>query len=304
MDWIFLVLGLVALLGGGECLVSGAVALATRFRVPPMVIGLTLVGFGTSAPELFTSLQAARIGAPGIALGNVVGSNIANILLIVGLAALLRPILVDRARLKRDGLWLGAATILGVALSLQAGIGRVSGGLLVAGLAAFLWATLRSGESAAALEPGPTTARALPSALRFGAGLALTILGAVLLVDGATGIARDMGIPETVIGLTLVAVGTSLPELVTSLLAARRGHGEVALGNVIGSNIFNILGILGLTALVKPLPVDPAIALWDAWVMLGATGILIVVAWTGFRIGRREGAALVAGYLAYLVSLS
>ncbi|ETX14371.1 sodium:calcium antiporter [Roseivivax halodurans JCM 10272] len=304
MDWLFVALGLGALLGGGELLVSGAVALATRFRVPPMVIGLTLVGFGTSAPELFTSINAALTDRPGIALGNVVGSNIANILLIVGIAALIAPIAVNPARLRRDAIWLGAATLAGVGLTLLPEVGRFAGLALVVLLAAFLAVTLRSGDTALN-EPAPEThAGALPSALRFGSGLALTLLGAILLVDGATGVARDFGVSEAVIGLTLVAVGTSLPELVTSVLAARRGHSDVALGNVIGSNIFNIAGILGITALISPLPVDPQIARFDIWVMLAATVLLVVFASTGRRIGRREGAALFVLYGAYLWMLS
>ncbi|SFE78229.1 calcium/sodium antiporter [Roseivivax sediminis] len=304
MDILLLALGLAALLGGGELLVSGAVTLAQRFRVPPMVIGLTLVGFGTSAPELFTSLNAALTGRPGIAVGNVVGSNIANILLIVGLSALLAPIAVDRARLSRDAGWLFAATAGGLALAALPVVGRLPAACLVLGLAAFLITTVRSGASTVAEAPAPAGARAVPAALRFTAGLALTLAGAVLLVDGATGLARAFGVSEAVIGLTLVAVGTSLPELVTSLLAARRGHGEVALGNVIGSNIFNLLGILGITALVSPLPVDPQIARFDVWIMAGATLLLVLFARTGRRIARTEGAALLALYAAYLWALA
>ncbi|MHA6345128.1 calcium/sodium antiporter [Roseivivax sp. CAU 1761] len=304
MDLLYVALGLAALLGGGEFLVSGSVALAQRFRVPPMVIGLTLVGFGTSAPELFTSLQAARTGAPGIALGNVVGSNIANILLILGVAAVLRPIPVNRARLWRDGLWLGGSAVLLAVLLLSPEIGRLSGLVLFAGLVAFLAVTLRGDPTAVAPETEVAPASAAASALRFAGGLALTLLGAVLLVDGATGIARGLGVSEAVIGLTLVAVGTSLPELVTSVMAARKGHGDVALGNVIGSNIFNILGILGITALVSPLPVDAGIAGFDIWVMLAATALLMLVATTGRLVARWEGAALLVLYVAYLVALS
>ncbi|ETX29541.1 calcium/sodium antiporter [Roseivivax isoporae] len=305
MDILLAVLGLVALLGGGELLVTGAVATARRLSVPPMIIGLTLVGFGTSAPELVTSLRAAFAGSPGIALGNVVGSNIANILLILGLAALLRPLAVDRTALIRDGRWVAGAALACAALVFWPVIGRGAGAALVAGLALFLFLTLRSeGGGATATEEAGTPAPLWNGLVRAAAGLVLTVVGAFALVDGASGLARSAGISEAVIGLTLVAVGTSLPELVTSLLAARRGHGDVALGNILGSNVFNILGILGLTALARPLPVDPQIAGFDIYAMLGATVLLLVFAATGRRVTRVEGGVLLAVYAGYLAILS
>ncbi|MFD1342537.1 calcium/sodium antiporter [Litorisediminicola beolgyonensis] len=302
MDVLLIAAGLPALLFGGEWLVSGAVTVAQRLRVSPLVIGLTLVGFGTSMPELITSLRAASLGSPGIALGNVVGSNIANILLILGLAAAIRPVAVDRSALRRDGGWVLAAALAVAALSLLPMIGRGAGLALVLALGLFLWTALRSGSVEAAPDEAQGT---LPGALmRFGLGLALVLSGAVMLVEGAIGIARAAGVSETVIGLTLVAVGTSLPELVTSVVAARRGHGAVALGNVLGSNVFNVLGILGVTALALPLPVDEQIARLDVWVMLAATLVLLVFCHSGARLSRREGWALLLGYVAYLGWLS
>ncbi|MFZ5961689.1 calcium/sodium antiporter [Thalassococcus sp. BH17M4-6] len=305
MDILLIALGLPALLGGGELLVSGAVALALRLGLSPMVIGLTLVGFGTSTPELLTSLRAASQGAPDIALGNVVGSNIANILLILGLAALIRPMAVaDRAGFRRDGGWMLAAGLACALLVLLPVIGRGAGLGLLAGLAAFLWLTLRRATPDAPADVAGPPRPLWQAALAFTAGLGLTLLGAVLLVDGATGLARDFGVSEAVIGLTLVAVGTSLPELVTSVLAARRGHGDVALGNILGSNLFNVLGILGATALAVPLPVADSIARVDVWVMLAASLALLVLGAARARIGRLPGLALLISYGAYLAWLS
>ena len=303
MDFLLIAVGLVGLLLGGEMLVRGAVGVAARLGLPPMVIGLTLVGFGTSTPELLTSVQAALAGAPGIALGNVVGSNTANILLILGVAALLLPVAVSPGTFRRDGAALALATALCVAATLAGTIGRLWGAALVAGLALFLFTTLRSSRADpdAAADELPGLRAALPVSLVLSAaGLAVTIVGAKLLVDGAVSVARDFGVSEALIGVTIVAIGTSLPELATTLVAARRGQNDVAFGNVIGSNIFNVLGILGITALVSPLAVAPQIAAFDIWVMTAATVGLIAAAVTGWRITRAEGAALLVAYAAYI----
>ncbi|MGP6086616.1 calcium/sodium antiporter [Antarctobacter jejuensis] len=310
MDILFVLLGLAALVAGGDFLVRGAVAVARGLNVPPMVIGLTLVGFGTSAPELVTSLQAALSGAPGIAVGNVVGSNIGNVLLILGLAALLRSIAVDRRALIRDGGMLVVATGFGVFALLQGEVGRLTGIFFLVTLAAYLTGTLiaerRSSTAAAAVYEGEADllpvrpARMLPSALLALAGLALTILGARFLVIGAVNLAAAAGVSETLIGLTIVAIGTSMPELVTSVMAVRRGEGDVAFGNIIGSNIFNLLGILGVTALVTPIAVPAEVMALDVWVMSATTLVLLVFATTGARISRREAGALLAGYGLYL----
>ncbi|WP_116083983.1 calcium/sodium antiporter [Tropicimonas sp. IMCC34011] len=299
--------GLVLLALGGEGLVRGAVALAARLGMSPLLIGLTVVGFGTSTPELFTSLQAAFAGAPGIAVGNVVGSNIANILLILGVAALIAPVVVSPSAFRRDGLSLGLATLAAVIVVLIGVLTRGAGLALLFGLAVYLFAAYRLEMRAGRPEAAPADAPGvgLPVALLYAVGgIAMTVFGAGLLVGGATDLARMWGVPDTVIGLTLVAVGTSLPELVTSVIAALRGQGDLAFGNVVGSNIYNILGILGATALVKPIPVPAQIAQVDIWIMAGATLILVAVAVTGWRIRRWEGGLLLALYLGYVAWLA
>jgi len=328
MAAIALLGGLVLLVLGGELLVRGAVRIAGRLGVPPLIVGLTLVGFGTSTPELVTSVQAALSGAPGIAYGNIVGSNIANILLILGLAALVAPIPIGAAALRRDCTVLLAVAAAFAGLALLGPLGRVVGtGFLVA-LAAYIvlavrqerrrehaphgavydkaLATQTADPALAPPEPGPagTSPRPLTMALVLAAaGLALVIAGGHLLVTGAVDLARGLGLAESVIGLTIVAVGTSLPEFVTSLLAARRGESEVAFGNIVGSNIYNILGIGGVTAVVAPTAVPAEIVGFDVPVMLVASGLQLAFTWTGRRIGRAEGGVLLAAYIGYVAWL-
>lgn len=310
----FVVLGLAGLIIGGEMLVRGAVSAATRFRVSPMVIGLTLVGFGTSTPELVTSLQAALTGSSGIAIGNVVGSNIGNVLLILGVAALVAPIAVEPAAFRRDGTVLALVSGLCLLVILQGAVGRGMGAVFLLVLAAYLTFTIlseRRAQGTAAGEvyvaetqavPGPETGLGVSIALAL-AGLVAVIFGARFLVSGAVDIAQTAGLSEAVIGLTIVAVGTSMPELVTSVIAVRRKQGDVALGNVIGSNIFNVLGILGITSLVQPLAVPPEIVRLDIWVMCAAAVLLILFARTGWRIGRREALAMLGCYIVYVAVL-
>lgn len=301
---LFLAGGLAGLVLGGELLVRGAVGIATRYGVPPLVIGLTLVGFGTSMPELVTSVQAASAGSPGIAMGNVIGSNIANILLILGLAAALRPFKTDPAALRRDGVILVLATLWVAGLVLSGEVGRVAGVLLVVGLLVYLMWTYAATREVVRTEHAAPAGLSVPlAALAFAGGLVLTILGARLLVDGAIDLARAFGVSEAIIGLTIVAVGTSLPELVTSVVAARRGQGDIAFGNIVGSNIFNILGILGITALVSPLAVPEQIARIDIWVLLGATGLMAAASVSGLLVSRAEGVVMMLGYGAYLALL-
>ncbi|MBV7407753.1 calcium/sodium antiporter [Maritimibacter sp. DP1N21-5] len=307
LDILLVAVGLIGLLIGGEFLVRGSVAVARAAGLSPMVIGLTLVGFGTSAPELVTSLQAAAIGSPGIAVGNVVGSNIGNILLILGIAASMGVIVVDRGAFARDGLVLAIASLAALAVVLSGAMSRPAGAVLFALLLSYLAFTLISERrrpqamdvyEAEADLPAPMAT--FPAILTTIAGLAGTILAAKALVTGSVGLAQLAGLSETLIGLTIVAIGTSMPELVTSVIAMRKGEGDVAFGNVVGSNIFNILGILGITALISPLAVPPEIARFDIWVMLAATSALIVAAVSGWRITRGEGAVLLLGYLVYL----
>jgi cation:H+ antiporter len=313
MTWIALFAGLAMLFAGGEVLVRGAVAIARRLGVSPLLIGLTLVGFGTSTPELVTSLEAAAAGAPGIAVGNVVGSNTANLLLILGLAAMLRPMIISPAALKRDGLVMAAAAVIGAVLVVADALDRWQGAALIAILVGYVVLTFlreRSGQGPSAeLHAAEGDAvHAVPQRIRvslplFLAGLALTIFGAQLLVGASIDLARTLGIPESVIGLTIVAVGTSLPELTITVIAALRGQGDVAFGNVIGSNIYNILGILGLTAVLTPVDVPPAIGGFDIWVMLAATLAALFFAFTRLRVSRLEGGALLLAYAAYLAVL-
>ncbi|NDR58237.1 calcium/sodium antiporter [Aliiruegeria sabulilitoris] len=309
-----IVLGLTGLVLGGELLLRGAVSAARNLRISPMVIGLTLVGFGTSTPELVTSLQAALAGSPGIAVGNIVGSNIGNVLLILGIAALLAPIAVAPAAFRRDGTMLLIATGLCLLAVLVGNIGRLGGGVLAAALAGYLFYTFRaerrSSDTAtselyeAEAEILPGAGQSVGAALGLAAvGLIVTILGARFLVVGAISTAQAAGISETVIGLTIVAIGTSMPELVTSVLAVRKGQGDVALGNVLGSNIFNVLGILGVTAMVQPIAVPAQIIRFDIWVMIGAALMLVLFARTGWRIGRREGGVMLGCYIGYLAWL-
>ncbi|MEO0929243.1 MAG: calcium/sodium antiporter [Pseudomonadota bacterium] len=299
---LFLVFGgLIALLFGGEALVRGAVIVANRAGLSPFVIGLTLVGFGTSMPELMTSLIAALDGLPGIALGNVIGSNIANILLILGISAVIAPVAAG-AITGRDGLVMIAVSVLCVGLVLLGEIGRFAGMICVGFLVAYLIMTLRAGEgdmTESVVTPRPVWHRVA----FFVAGLIGVVSGAGWLVDGASAIAKDFAISDAVIGLTIVAVGTSLPELVTSIMAARKGQGAVAVGNVIGSNIFNVLGILGITALVKPLIVHGDITGLTLCIFaLAAVAPLIIMRLFGL-MGRISGLVLVGIYTAYTTIL-
>lgn len=307
MVYLTLIAGLVLLVAGGEGFVRGSVAIARRLGMSSLLIGLTLVGFGTSLPELVTSVQAALDGAPGIAVGNVVGSNIANILLILGITALIYPILVDKAVLRRDGLVLVIAALAALAIVMIGNLGRIAGVVLIVMLVAYViysyFADRKAQTSPDAQAEIESTGGHQPmpvSILFVVAGLALTIFGARLLVSSAVEIATALGVSETIIGLTVVAVGTSLPELVTSVIAAVRRHTDLALGNILGSNIFNVLFILGATALVQPIPVPPEIARLDIWVMLGATALLLAFAYTGREIVRWEGIAFLIAYIAYV----
>lgn len=305
MTLLMLLVGFAGLVVGGDLLVRGAVAIALRFGLSQLMIGLTLVGFGTSTPELVTALQAAFKGSPGIAVGSVVGSNICNSLLILGAAALLRPIVTRPDAFRRDGAVLLGATLICVGVVLVGFIGRIAGGVLLSLLVGYLILTYfaERGSGSAGTDadvPLPAFRGIGASAALFIGGLVLTIVGARFLVDAAIEIAADLGVSEAVIGLTIVALGTSLPELVTSIVAAVRRQGDVAFGNIVGSNIFNILGILGTTAIAHPLAVPTEIARLDIWVMLAATALLIWVTVTGWRITRAEGLLMFGGYGGYI----
>lgn len=300
LDYILVFAGLALLVAGGEVLVRGALGLSARFRMSPAVIGAVVMGFGTSTPELAASLSAALAGAPGLALGNVIGSNVANVALILAASAVIAPIVARIGGVAAMAMAVATLGMIGVIL--LGGIGPGLGAIFLGALAVYLWVSVRSGQvempEEVELAPG-----SLSTSLIFvGAGLALLIGGAQALVSGAVDIAEIFGVPPSVIGLTVVALGTSLPELAASLSAALRGQGAMALGNIVGSNIFNVLGILGITALVHPIAVPPSLDMAEVWALALTGGVLIGLGLWG-RIGRIAGAAGLAGYAAYMFAV-
>jgi cation:H+ antiporter len=307
--WLSVGLGLVLLLVGGELLVRGAVASATSLGVSPLLIGLTLVGFGTSTPELVTSVTAALNGSPGIAVGNVVGSNIANILFILGLSSVIYPMAVNPKGFRRDAMMLLAAALACLGVVLAGRMGMLVGVAFLAGLLAyvvFVYLQERRAPDEAALvaEHRAQDARGGPRQLALSlamavGGIAITIFGARFLVDGSIAMAKGLGVSDTIIGLTIVAIGTSMPELVTSVMAALRKHADVAHGNIVGSCIFNVFFILGSTSIIQPIDIPTQIASFDIWVMLCATGLLVYFVRSGATLQRWEGWIFLTSYAAY-----
>lgn len=327
---ILILAGFILLFAGGEALVRGSVGVARKLGLSELIIGLTLVGFGTSLPEMVTSLQALSEGAVGLSVGNVIGSNVANVLLVIGAAALVTPILTRPRALARDGLFMVAVTILFAALlyfdlfTRLVGVGLVL--LLLLYLVGSILLDRRATSAASSVHAGEaeefeTNDPVWLSVLLTAAGIAGVIFGARFLVDGGSQAARIFGVSETVIGISIVAIGTSLPELVTAIMAARKGKADVALGNVLGSNVFNILGILGISAIFYPFTlmnggsvigqeVPLAVEAMSyatslvTWTDMGAIVLSVFLlglfAYTGKRIARWEGLILLAGYLLYL----
>lgn len=309
LDLLLVGAGIGLLTLGGEVLISGALGLARRLGISTLLTGLVVVGFGTSMPELVVSVDAALIDQPGIALGNVVGSNIGNVLLILGLCAVVRPLPVTALGLSRDAVSGVAVSLLFIALAASGAIGPVDGLILLGGLAAYLvWAYRSEQRLAAAGElevepdrvPGSAEHSTTYISLAILGGLILLVAGARVLLLGAVALARDLGVSEAVIGLTLVAVGTSLPELAVSLLAVIRRQVAVAVGNILGSNLFNLLGILGVSSLLQTLPLPARMAVFDQWVLLGSSLAALVLLWTGRRLSRIEGAIFLLAYAVYL----
>ncbi|MGD9546361.1 MAG: calcium/sodium antiporter [Candidatus Krumholzibacteriia bacterium] len=318
MDVLWLIVGLALVTLGAEWLVRGASTIALRAGLSPLFVGLTVVGFGTSSPELGASLTATLKGIDGVSVGNVIGSNIFNMGVILGLTALAHPIAVSLTAVRRDLLVAAAAAL--IPLAAMAFGGRIPSGMgavMLVALAAYLWLAYRTARVAPAAEEiaagaqldqaRPALARrsALPSwlwrsLLLVAGGLAMLVFGSRTFVTGAVAIATRLGVSELVIGLTIVSAGTSLPELVTSLVAALRRSPDLAVGNVIGSNIFNLLGILGTCAVVRPQEVEPAVLWLHTPVMLGFSLLLLPLIRSGAVISRREGALLLAGYGVYL----
>jgi cation:H+ antiporter len=304
MDFLLFVAGLALLLLGADWLVSAASGLARRLGVSALTTAVVVVGFGTSMPELLTSIDAALQGSPALALANVVGSNIANILLVLGFSALCMPMICKPVPMRRDLPCLILASVLAVFALQQGIVGRWMGLALGAAMLAYLamlLITSRSELNAADELQDHDEARSVGAGMmRSVLSIGVLALGAHLMVTGALGIAREYGIAESVIGLTLVAIGTSLPELAVAVLALVRRDAEVAIGNIIGSNLFNILGILGITALVSPLAVPQTIANFDVWIMLAAALVLALFVRTGWRLTRIEGGLLLLSYPIYL----
>jgi len=308
MAWFFVVLGLVTLLLAGDFLVRAAVNLALRLGISALVVSLTVVAFGTSAPELLIVLSAMADDAPGLAMGNIVGSNTANILLVLGLPALVAGLYTTGFDTKKVFIFMILATVLFIILAFMGPFSWWHGGLMLSVLAAILldqaWTARRVSRVALATEDLNGVDTSMPGwkiTLYLLFGLVGLPLGAKVLVVNAEIIAREFGVPETAIGLTLIAVGTSLPELATTTVAAIRRQADVALGNVIGSNMFNLLAIIGIAALVGPIPVADEFLRFDLWVMLAASFLLIPFVFFGQNITRIWGAALTLLYMAYLL---
>jgi len=312
MEWLLVSLGLVILLLAGDALVRGAVNLSLRIGIPALIVSLTIVAFGTSAPELLISIQAALKNAPGIAIGNVVGSNIANILLVLGIPAILAPIHTSHCNSKRNFVMMIAASVLFIALAAD-GFFRFGNGLVLLGAlalvlgSAFYQARCHK-KAEAAMEMDEEEVEGADPDMPWWRIIVFLILGLVglplgadLMVDNAEIIARRYGVSDTVIGLTLIALGTSLPELATTVMAALRRQADVALGNVIGSNMFNLLAIIGITSIIHPIRVDPDFFEFDFLVMLGASLILIPFVFLKRDITRIWGVILTVLYLAYIL---
>lgn len=303
--------GIVLLYFGGDLLVNNAVTLARSWGVSTLVVGLTVVAFGTSSPELAASLSAALSGSPDIAIGNVIGSNIFNVLAILGITALVTPIAAQAQIIRREvPIMIGAALLLFPVLFFGNDLVRLEGLFFVVMLGLYLWFLLRFGNEGSSDLEREYNSEYLnyPKAdwrtyAWVAVGLALLGVGARLLTTGAVDLARGFGVSELVIGLTIVAAGTSLPEVAASISAALKKEPNIALGNIVGSNIFNILGILGITALVQPIEIPWALIQRDMWVMLGVSLLLWPFLVSGSRLGRREGGVMLALYVGYLVLL-
>ena len=310
MPWLLSSLGLVILLLAGDALVKGAVNLSLRLGVPALIVSLTIVAFGTSAPELLISIQAILDDAPGLALGNVVGSNTANILLVLGIPALLATMHTSECNTRKTYVFMMLASLLFIGLAFRGVFDWISGVVLLGALAFVLGDAFRDAHNHRNAEKEdeeeePEGADPSMPGWRIAIFLVLGLLGlplgADLLVDNATIIAKQYGVSDVVIGLTLVAIGTSLPELATTVMAALHRKADVALGNVLGSNMFNLLAIIGITSFVGTIPVDPEFLQFDLWVMLGASALLLPFVFFGLNITWVWGLVLSALYMGYLL---
>ncbi len=319
LDYLLIVLGLLFLFAGGEALVRGSVTLSKRLGVSALLIGVVVVGFGTSAPELLVSIKASLQNQPDIALGNVVGSNIANVLLILGIAGCLRPIDCNDAMIRRDAIMVSLMTLVLLGLAYVGIIHRIAGGIMVLALIAYLIHAYRAEKQASksASEPNnqassiplsevsefETNMKLIPSLLFTFGGITMLVFGADFLVDGASNIAKAFGVSEATIGLSIVAVGTSLPEIATAIAASLKKQSQVIIGNVLGSNLFNILSILGITALIVPIPVTMQLAQFDIPLAFAVSLLSLGLITHQKIIGRYIGILFLALYTVYMTYL-
>ena len=314
MDYLLISVGLGLLFAGGEALVRGSVAISERLGISAILIGVVVVGFGTSTPELLVSIRASLAGQSDIALGNVVGSNIANVLLILGVSALICPVICAAEAIKRDALAVLVVSAALFALTFLGSITALIGALMIATLLAYLVyayrAEVRDKKALPTTDPDTVHEHEAQefsnklglgiSVLMSGGGIIMLVFGADFLVEGASNSARKAGIPEAVIGLTLVAVGTSLPELAASISAARKKNSDVIIGNILGSNLFNILSILGITAIIKPVPLTGQIASFDVPLNLGIAALTLAMIYLAQKISRPAGVIFLASYAFYI----
>ncbi|MCV0392542.1 MAG: calcium/sodium antiporter [Nitrosopumilus sp.] len=308
LNVLVVALGLAMLYFGAEWLVKGSINISNRLKISQLVIGLTVVAFGTSTPELAVSVSSALQGFSDVALGNVVGSNIVNIGIILGISAIITPIAVSKSTIRKEiPIMIGSAILL-AAVIFDGKIDFLDGVILIAGIVGFLVFSYKSSKKEADIETIKSTTiltqkRFLTKSLTLvGIGLILLTIGSFLTVENSVTIAKSLGVSELVIGLTLVAVGTSLPELITSIVAARKGHSDLSIGNIVGSNIFNIFAIVGIASMIAGIQVNDKVII-DIIVMIAFSVVLIPIMRSGFKISRIEGIMLVGGYLAYITIL-
>lgn len=305
MDYLYFVIGLLLLVGSGEVLVKGAVGISYWFKISPLVVGMTIVSFGTSAPELLVSLQAALGGNPDISIGNVIGSNVANLALVLGLTAIIFPIVVDVNSIRMDWPSMMLATILLFLFIYDNKLERWEGAILFTGLLVFNVYIIRKSRKKTKRETSVDEQNLGKSKIWLNvvliiAGSAGLVFGSDLFVDGAVGIAKRFGVSDLVIGTTVVAFGTSVPELITSTIAAFRKQTDISIGNLIGSNLFNIAAILGITSLVTDIPVNEKVISFDIWWVLGISAIVLPMMLLRRKITRVKGLILVSCYVFYI----
>ena len=305
MDWVLVIAGFILLMTGGEVVVQGAIVIAKRMRVPPLLIGFTIVAVGTSLPELAVSLEAVAGNRPDLAIGGVMGSNVANVMLVLGTASMLGAASDPGIGVRRDAMAMMFASMMLLGAVYLGDISRTFGGLMLICLVGYYaYSYLNTKEEESEIEDSWVPDNIMTASLVTAIGGVLIWKGADLLIEGATGIASSMGISEAIIGLSVVALGTSLPELAVTIVAGLRGQGGVAVGNVLGSNMMNILGILGVTALIGGgISVNPGFAERDIWVMLLTSGLVAAMLLDDREIGRRTGFSMVAGYILYMAYL-